>query len=408
MTNDIDMINIADLRPYEKNARRHEAADVQAIAKSIEAFGFNDPVGVWGPQNIIVEGHGRVMAAKQLGMIEVPCIRLDDLTDEQRRAYALAHNKTAELSAWDAELLPLELQELPSYDMTEYGFTDIPAAGSSDQAQDIVEDDIPDDDDIEARVQTGDVWRLGEHRLICGDSTDAAVIDRLMDGAKADLVLTDPPYGVSYSDKNDFLNKLDGGKRNTKAIANDALASAEQEKDLLWIPALKNARDNATDRCSYYVASPQGGELMMMMMMMAIKAAGWQLKHTIIWNKNNHVLGRSDYNYKHEPLLYGWNKQHDFYGAGKQKTSVWDIAKPQKSDLHPTMKPIELMAECVLNSTKKADNVLDVFGGSGSTLIACEQTGRRCFICELDPHYCDIIIKRWEDLTGQTAVLERA
>ena len=184
MTSDIVVLKIADLRPYEKNARRHEAADIQAIAKSIEDFGFNDPVGVWGPQNIIVEGHGRVLAAKQLGMTEVPCIRLDDLTDEQRRAYALAHNKTAELSAWDAELLPLELKDLPSYDMTEYGFTDIPAAGSGDQATDLVEDELPDEDEIEARVKLGDVWQLGEHRLICGDSTDADVVNTLMGGSR--------------------------------------------------------------------------------------------------------------------------------------------------------------------------------------------------------------------------------
>lgn len=193
----IEQIKIEDLKPYERNARKHEAADVAAIVKSIEAFGFNDPVGVWGPQNVIVEGHGRVMAAKQLGMTEIPCIRLDDLTDEQRRAYALAHNKTAELSTWDAELLPLELEDLPEIDMSEFGFTDVPQGGS-DPDPVIEEDDFDEDtDEIEARVQPGDAWQLGVHRLVCGDSTDPEAIDRLLDGVKAELLLTDPPYGIS-------------------------------------------------------------------------------------------------------------------------------------------------------------------------------------------------------------------
>ena len=196
-------LKISDLKPYEKNARKHEAVDISAIAKSIEAFGFNDPVGVWGPQNIIVEGHGRVLAAKQLGMTEVPCIRLDDLSDEERRAYGLAHNKTAELSTWDAELLPLELQDLPSYDMTEYGFDEVPAAGSGDQSEQVIEDELPDDDEIEARTQVGDTWVMGAHRLVCADSTDPEAIDKLLESVKADLLLTDPPYGISivHSDK---------------------------------------------------------------------------------------------------------------------------------------------------------------------------------------------------------------
>ena len=196
-------LKISDLKPYEKNARKHEAADISAIAKSIEAFGFNDPVGVWGPQNIIVEGHGRVLAAKQLGMTEVPCIRLDDLSDEERRAYGLAHNKTAELSTWDAELLPLELQDLPSYDMTEYGFDEVPAAGSVDKSDQVIEDELPDDDEIEARTQVGDTWVMGAHRLVCADSTDPEAIDKLLESVKADLLLTDPPYGISivHSDK---------------------------------------------------------------------------------------------------------------------------------------------------------------------------------------------------------------
>ena len=192
-----EVIKIDDLTPYERNARHHEPVDIDAIAKSIEAFGFNDPVGVWGPKNVIVEGHGRVMAAKQLGMTEVPCIRLDDLTDEQRRAYGLAHNKTAELSTWDAELLPLEVQDLPMYDMTQFGFNDAPAAGS-DKDPEVVDDDFDEEaDEVEAQTKPGDLWQLGVHRLLCGDSTDPEAIDKLLDGVKAELLLTDPPYGIS-------------------------------------------------------------------------------------------------------------------------------------------------------------------------------------------------------------------
>lgn len=192
-----EVIKIDDLTPYERNARHHEPVDIDAIAKSIEAFGFNDPVGVWGPKNVIVEGHGRVMAAKQLGMTEVPCIRLDELTDEQRRAYGLAHNKTAELSTWDAELLPLEVQDLPMYDMSQYGFSDVPAAGS-DKASEVIDDDFDEEaDEVEAQTKPGDLWQLGVHRLLCGDSTDPEAIDKLLDGVKAELLLTDPPYGIS-------------------------------------------------------------------------------------------------------------------------------------------------------------------------------------------------------------------
>jgi len=237
--------------------------------------------------------------------------------------------------------------------------------------------------------------------LICGDSTDPAVIDRLMDGVKADMVFTDPPYNVDYSDKNKFLNNADKGNRIQEDIENDSFADDEQAKNNLWTPAFSNMLLYSKDECSIYVTMPQGGTHMMMM---SIHEAGWKVKHELIWVKNNHVLGRTDYFYKHEPILYGWNKKHKFYGNGEFDKSVWEIPKPQKSDLHPTMKPIALIANALKNSTKEKDNVLDVFGGSGSTLIACEQLKRTCYMCELDEHYCDVIIQRWENLTGGKAV----
>ena len=399
----VEMIPIDRLKLYKRNAKKHTPEQIEQIVNSIKAFGMNDPIAVWGDENVIVEGHGRFMALRSLGeQGEVPCIRLDHLTDEQRKAYALAHNQLTMNTGWDDELLLPELDELGDFfDMADFGFD---LEGEEEHAPaEIVEDEAPELDEVESVCKRGQVWQLGAHRLMCGDSTDAEDVARLMDGEKADMVFTDPPYGVDYASKNKYLNAISRGNHIQVQIENDALASAEEEKENLWIPAFTNAFTCANDRCSYYVTSPQGGELMMMMM--ALRESGWLLKHTLIWNKNNHVLGRSDYNYKHEPILYGWKKQHDFYGEGKFKTSVWDIPKPQKSDLHPTMKPVELVAECELNSSKKGDVILDLFGGSGTTLIASEQLGRSCRMMEYDPHYCDVIIKRWENLTGQKAEL---
>ena len=394
----VEYIPVGQLKPYAKNARKHEEYDVGQIAESIERYGFNDPIGIWSKDNIIVEGHGRLLAAKKLGMKEVPCIRLDDLTDKQRREYAILHNKTAELSAWDIDLLAEDIGDLDfsGFDI-DWGFpADV-------EETEIVEDEAPEvDEENEPITKLGDIWQLGRNRLICGDSTDRATVERLMDGAKADMVFTDPPYNVDYSSKNAFLNEADKGNRIQKDIEGDFGYTDEECGEKLWKPAFQNMRDNAKDCCSIYVTMPQGGAHMMMMMMIA--AAGWQVKHELIWVKNNHVLGRTDYFYKHEPIMYGWSKTHKFYGKGKFDKSVWEIPKPQKSDLHPTMKPIALIANALENSSKENDIVLDLFGGSGSTLIACEQLNRVCYMAELDEKYCDVIIKRWENLTGQKAV----
>lgn len=241
------------------------------------------------------------------------------------------------------------------------------------------------------------------HRLMCGDSTSEADVARLMDGKKADLLWTDPPYGVSYADKNAYLNAISRGNHIQSEIKNDHMTADEMNQ--FWNKVLVNAYSSLNKKCSYYIASPQGGDLMMMMMMSIIHA-GFQLKHMLIWVKNNHVLGRCDYNYKHEPILYGWKKDgtHEFYGNGKCKTSVWEFPKPLKNDLHPTMKPVELVEESILNSTIENNIVLDLFMGSGTTLIAAEKSNRIAFGMELDEHYCSVIIKRWQDYTGQTAV----
>ena len=380
----IEYVPIDSIKPYEKNAKLHPQEQVEQIKRSIRDNGMNDPIGVW--HDTVVEGHGRLLACKELGMTEVPVIRLDHMSDEQRREYMLIHNQTTMNSGWDLPVLDMELGELPDFDAGFYGF-DI----NLDEEQEIVEDEVPEVPE-EPRTRLGDIYQLGSHRLICGDSTDVTVIDRLMDGVKADLYLTDPPYNVDYTD----------GHENERKIMNDHFETDEQCGEQLWLPAFSNALLHSKDCCSVYCFMPQGGTHMMMMMM---GKAGWQVKHELIWKKQSIVLNRADYNYQHEPFLYGWNKTHKFYGKGKYKnTSVWEFDRPTKSKEHPTMKPIELLGEILLNATEEGSSVLDTFGGSGSTLIACEQLNRKCYMCELDPKYCDVIVERWEKFTGGKAV----
>lgn len=385
----IEYIEIGKLKPYERNNKKHTDEDVSEIAKSIEKYGFNDPIGLYG-NNIIVEGHGRLEAAKKLGLEKVPCVRLDHMTDKERREYAILHNKTAELAQCDFDNLKLEFEEL---DFSDFDI-DFGIDFDDEEETEIIEDDVPEaDEEHEPTVKLGDIWQLGRHRLMCGDSTDKATVEKLMNGDKADMVFTDPPYNVDYEGK---------GKEKLK-IQNDHFETDEECGEKLWLPAFQNMRAVSKDCCAYYCCMPQGGTHMMMMMMMK---ADWQVKHEIIWKKQSIVLNRADYNYQHEPILYGWNKTHKFYGKGKyHTTSVWEYDRPTKSKEHPTMKPIELICEALQNSSVKNNIVLDIFGGSGSTLIACEQLDRICYTMELDPKYCDVIIKRWEALTGEKAVL---
>lgn len=420
----IEMLPVDALNEYEGNARQHGETDIAAIKASIEKFGFNDPIGIWG-ENIIVEGHGRLMAAKDLGMTEVPVIRLDHLTEEERRAYGLAHNKTAELSMWNFEKLDLELAGIKSFDMTQYGFPEIE---QEPDPEDIIEDEPP--EDAPQICERGQIYKLGEHRLMCGDSTSHQDMDALMAGEKPVMVFTDPPYGVSIGDKNEALGKVRFGGGITKNIIGDTLKPNELYEVL--VKAFANLRNHVDETCSYYVSSPQGGELGQMMLQM-MKDAGLTVRHLIIWVKNaaTFSMGRLDYDYRHEPIFYTWTKSHKFYGGytdtvindtsdinkmskaelkeilqaiwNKNDNSVIYADKPAKSKLHPTMKPVKLVARLMFNSSRKGDIVADIFGGSGTTMIAAEQLGRRCMMMELDPHYCDVIIARWEAFTGQKA-----
>lgn len=412
----IEMLSINSLKPYEKNARKHEAADISAIARSIQAFGFNDPVGVWGPENIIVEGHGRVMAAKQLGITEVPCIRLDSLTEDQRRAYALAHNKTAELSSWDLELLPAEISAIQGFDMADFGF--VP---SEDVGQ---EDDYEEPDMKETPVSCrGQIYQLGEHRLMCGDATDPADVTALMSGDQADLWVTDPPYNVDYT----------GGTKDALKILNDNMSDIAF-RDFL-AASFRNAETVMRPGAAFYIfhADTEG-----LNFRAAVRAVDLEIRQCLVWVKSTLVLGRQDYQWQHEPCLYGWKDGAAHYFVDdRTQTTVYEDARPdlnrmKKEEMkallediysdkisttvihedkptasfeHPTMKPVRLIARLLRNSSGKGGVVLDTFGGSGTTLIACEQLGRRCRMMELDPHYVDVIINRWEKLTGKEAVL---
>lgn len=264
-----------------------------------------------------------------------------------------------------------------------------------------------DDDEIGAgipqRAAYGQIWQLGKHRLMCGDSTVTSQVNALMGGVFADMVFTDPPYGVAIGDKNKVLNQLVKCNRVLENIANDTLGS-EELKPLL-VKAMTNARLSCKDDAVYYVTSPQGGELGMMMMMM--KEAGLPVRHILIWRKNSPTfsLGRLDYDYQHEPIFYTWTKKHHNYRKGKFRSTIWNFDKPLKCDLHPTMKPIGLVENAIKDGTQQGDIVLDVFGGSGTTLLASEITQRQCRMMELDPHYCDVILWRWERLTGEKAEL---
>lgn len=371
---------VDSLTPYEKNARKHTPHDIEAIKESIkQSGGFNDPIGIWGGNNLIVEGHGRLMAAKELGMSKVPCIRLDHMTEEERRKYAILHNRTAELSSWEEEILAMEISDL------DFGDFDFGFELQNDSKKEGEEDNFDVDSELKRDVfsKLGDLWILGKHRVICGDSTGEEVYTRVMDGQKANLVLTDPPYNVNVEET--------AGK-----IMNDNMGDSEFYNFLL--SAYRCMHANLADDGSIYVwhADTEG-----LNFRKAFKDAGFYLSGCCIWKKNSLVLGRSPYQWIHEPCLFGWKQKgkHQWYSDRKQ-TTVWEYDKPRSSADHPTMKPIPLMCYPIQNSTMTNGVVLDPFLGSGSTLIACCQTNRICRGIELDPKFVDVIVKRyieWND-----------
>jgi site-specific DNA-methyltransferase (adenine-specific) len=390
------MGDISELKFDDKNFNKHTPHGMSLLEKSLNQFGAGRSILVDKDNNIIA-GNGIVEAAANAGITKTKVIETDgtelvvvkrkdvELNSNQGREMALADNATAAADLeWDDDTIGefFDKEILDKWDV-ELDFTEA--------EKEIVEDEAP-EPETETATKLGDIFILGNHKVMCGDSTKKDDMDKLMGGVLADLYLTDPPYNVDYTD----------GHKTERKIMNDHFDSDEECGEKLWLPSFENARANCNDCCSMYCFMPQGGTHMMMMMM---RDAGWNVKHELIWEKQSVVLNRADYNYQHEPFMYGWNKTHRFYGKGEFKnTSVWKIDRPTKSKEHPTMKPVRLLAEILLNATQANDVVLDSFGGSGSTLIACEQLNRKCYTMELDPHYVDVIIKRWESLTGKKAI----
>lgn len=387
-TTEMKLVPIDRLVPYINNARTHSPEQINKLRSSLREFGFINPVIIDRDYGVIA-GHGRILAAKEEGITEVPCVFADYLTEAQKKAYIIADNRMAMDAGWDEELLRVEIEALQAeaFDVSLTGFN---PNEIDDLFKENLKDVLHDDDfDIEAELKkptftkAGDVWTLGRHRLVCGDSTKKETYDILMDGKKANLVLTDPPYNVNYEGT--------AGKIKNDHMANDAFYQ-------FLLDAFTNMEAVMADDASIYVfhADTEG-----LNFRRAFADAGFYLSGCCIWKKNSLVLGRSPYQWIHEPVLFGWKKsgKHAWY-AGRKETTVWEYDKPKKNADHPTMKPIALLAYPIMNSSMTNALVLDPFGGSGSTLIACEQSERTCYTVELDEKYCDVIVKRYIEQVG--------
>ena len=387
-TTNMQLVAIDKLVPYVNNARTHSKEQVMKLRSSLREFGFVNPVIIDKDYGILA-GHGRVMAAKEEGLTEVPCVLADYLTEAQKKAYILADNRYAQDAGWDEELLRIEIESLQGEDfdilLTGFDVAEIDDLFKEDLKDGIKEDEFDVDAELNnpAITKQGDVWLLGNHRLICGDSTKAETYETLMDGKKANLIVTDPPYNVNYEGS--------AGK-----IKNDNMDNTSFYQFLF--DAFTNMESSLSSDGSIYVfhADTEG-----LNFRKAFADAGFYLSGTCIWKKQSLVLGRSPYQWQHEPCLFGWKikGKHQWY-SGRKETTIWEFDKPKKNGEHPTMKPIPLIAYPIMNSSMSNCIVLDPFGGSGSTLIACEQTNRICHTIELDEKFCDVIIKRYMELVG--------
>lgn len=385
---------VADLIPYVRNSRTHSDAQVAQIAASIKEFGWTNPILIDG-ENGIIAGHGRLLAARKLGQDKVPVIELAHMTDAQKRAYVIADNQLAMNAGWDTSMLTLELGDLQAegFDLALLGFdaAELEKLMQPEQVEGLTDEDAVPDVPDEPKTKPGDIYQLGNHRLMCGDSTSIDAVEKLMDGQLADQLVTDPPYNIAY----------EGGSKKREQIKNDEMADEEFRQFLKDVYIAANAVMKAGAVFYIWHADTEGYNFRG-----AARDMGWKVRQTLIWNKDNSAFGRSDYHWKHEPCLYGWKEgAAHLWAADRKQTTVIECKRPSKSDLHPTMKPVELMEYQILNNTKGSDIVLDLFGGSGSTMIAAEKIGRKARLMELDPKYCDVIVKRWEDFTGKQAVL---
>jgi DNA modification methylase len=367
-------MKIADLKAYDNNPRKNEKA-VDAVANSINSFGFKVPV-IIDKNNVVVAGHTRLLACKKLGIEEVPCVIADDLTEDQIKAFRIADNKTAELADWDFDKLKEELGSI-DIDMEQFGFTDLEKI----MDREVMEDEFDENEALPENpyARKGDVFILGKHRVMCGDATSKDDVLKLVDGKITDMIFTDPPYNVDYEGSNGMK------------IQNDKQKDTDFKEFLL--KSFKNMAEVTKPGGSIYCchADTEG-----LNFRSAFIEAGFKLAECLVWVKNSLVLGRQDYHWRHEPILYGWKEGGGHYFIeDRTQDTVWEYNKPKANDLHPTMKPLELVGRAIKNSSKKDDLVLDLFGGSGSTLIAAEQIQRSAYLMEIDERYVDVIVKRY-------------
>ena len=406
------VLNEGQIEGLPANPRNWTKEELKSLALSLtetpELFEMRCPIVVpHDGRYVVLGGNLRIAAARENKEKEVTCFVFHSTSIEKMKEIVIKDNGA--WGKWDYDALANEWSDLPLSDWGIPVWEESPqetaaVAGEEKQA---TEDDFDENKDaIAVKCKRGDVWVLGDHRLMCGDSISLNDVKKLMGGVKADLLFTDPPYGVAIGSKNEMLNSVRKAGSCTQNIENDTL-SADDLRGVI-VGAMTNARLSCEPDACYYVTAPQRGDLGLMMQE-AMRDAGLPIRHILIWRKNTATfsLGRLDYDYQHEPIFYTWTEKHHNYRKGDNRTTIWDYDKPRKCDLHPTMKPVELVANCMKDGTLLGDKVLDLFGGSGTTLIAAEQLGRKCFMMELDPHYCDVIIARWEKLTGKTAILEQ-
>lgn len=391
----ITEVKVEALIPYAKNSRTHDDAQVAQIAASIKEFGWTNPILVDGEKGIIA-GHGRLMAARKLGMTQVPVIELKSMTEAQKKAYVIADNKLAMNAGWDNDFLTLELKDLEAegFDLALTGFDD----KELDALLNVIEgtEGLTDEDDVpavpeEPKTKLGDIYILGNHRLMCGDSCSVTDMEKLVNGRQVDMWLTDPPYNVAY----------EGKTKDALTIKNDSMNDEGFRQFLrdAYVTADTVMKAGAV----FYIwhADSEGYNFRG-----AANDAGWKVRQCLIWKKSTMVMGRQDYHWKHEPCLYGWKEgAGHLWATDRKQTTILEFDKPSRNGEHPTMKPVALFEYQMLNNTKGGDIVLDSFGGSGTTMLAAEKNGRIAYVMELDPKYCDVIVKRWEDFTGKKATL---
>jgi len=424
----IEYVDINSIKPYKKNPRKNEKA-IPYVMESIKQFGFKNPV-ILDKDNVIVAGHTRIESAKRLGITEIPCIYADDLTDEQIKAFRLADNKVGEIAEWDIDLLDTELDDILNIDMSDFGF-DLDL--EDEEEKEIIEDEVPEVPE-EPKAKLGDIYQLGNHRLMCGDSTKEEDVAKLMNGELADLAVTDPPYNVNIGQGGGSIcsMRIQNHRTDGATIKNDNMD--DSEFNVFLIKAFKNMYESLKDGGVFYVWH---GQTKSDIFIQTLRKNQLEIREMLIWNKDRLVMGRQDYQWKHEGCVYGWKDgaSHYFIDDRKQttvfedkkpdikkmkkeelvklleeiysdktSTTIINEERPSISEEHPTMKPVKLIARQVKNSSRIEEKVLDLFGGSGTTLITCEQLNRKCYMMEYDPHYIDVIIQRWENFTGEKAI----